>query len=73
MHTKQEVGIQEIYDRITQLERRLTMDWYNKEELFKDLFALKENIYVLSKKHEMIKECMNDYYQKIDNLIDQLL
>lgn len=73
MHTKQEVDVQAIYGRISQLERRFTMDWYNKDQLLEDLYKLRETIRTLAKKHENIQNCLNDYNSKIDLLMDQLI
>lgn len=73
MNTKQGVDVQAIYGRISQLERRFTMDWYNKDQLLEDLYKLRETIRTLAKKHEEIKNCLNDYNIKIDLLVDQLI
>lgn len=72
MQIKPDVNIQEIYARITQLERRFDMDWYDKDQLLDDLFKLRETIRTLAKKHEEIKSCSNDYNTRIDQLVDQL-
>lgn len=73
MQIKQDVNIQEIYARISQLERRFDMDWYNKDQLLDDLFKLRETVRTLAKKHEEIKSCLSDYNTKIDGLVDQLI
>ena len=73
MNTKQRVDVEAIYGRISQLERRLTMDWYNKDQLLEDLYKLRETIRTLAMKHEEIKNCLNDYNRKIDHLMDQLI
>ena len=73
MHGKLGVNVQEIYDRISQFERRFTMDWYHKDQLLEDLYKLRETIRTLARKHEEIKNCLNDYNNKIDHLVDQLI
>lgn len=73
MHIKQEANVQEIDTRISQLEKRFTMDWYDKDTLLEDLYNLREMIRMLAKKHEKIKSSLNDYNLKIDCLVDQLI
>jgi len=72
MQTKQDVNIQEIYARISQLERRFDMNWYDKDQLLDDLFKLRETIRSLAKRHQEIKNCSSDYNTRIDELVDQL-
>ena len=64
---------QDIDVRIFQLERRMGMDWYSKEQLLSDLYNLRELVYMLARKHEGIKNQINSYYNKIDYLVDQLV
>ncbi|HHX63188.1 MAG TPA: hypothetical protein GX707_21120 [Epulopiscium sp.] len=64
---------QDIYFRIFQLERRITMDWYNKDQLLDDLYNLRAIIHILAKKHEEIENQLNTYYTRIDLLVDQLI
>ncbi len=64
---------QDIYFRIFQLERRLTMEWYSKDQLLNDLYTLREIIHMQSRKHDDIKNQLNNYYKKIDLLVDQLI
>lgn len=72
MQIKSDVNIQEIYARISQLERRFDMEWYDKDQLLDDLFKLRETIRTLAKKHEEIKSNSNEYNTRIDQLVDQL-
>ncbi len=64
---------QDINIRIFQLERRMGMDWYSKEQLLDDLYSLRELVYMLARKHDGIKNQINNYYNKIDHLVDQLV
>ncbi len=72
MYTKQGIITKDVCARISQLERRFTMDWYSKEQLLEDLYKLRETIRTLARKHEEIKDCLSDYNKKIDLLVDQI-
>lgn len=73
MQTKKREDVEDIYVRIVQFERRLTMDWYENDQLLQDLYTLRETIHMLARKNEEIDNHCNDYYKKIDKLIDQLI
>ena len=73
MQTKQRADVKDIYARIFQLERRITMDWYEKDQLLQDLYKIRETVYMLSRKHDEINNHLSDYYNKIDTLVDQLI
>lgn len=73
MQIKKRADVKDIYVRIFQFERRFTMDWYDKDQLLQDVYKLRETIHMLSRKNEEIGNHCNDYYKKIDKLIDQLI
>lgn len=73
MQTKQRADTKDINARILQLERRLTMKWYNKDQLLKDMYRLRETIHMISRQHEEVNNHIDDYYKKLDRLIDQLI
>ena len=73
MQTGEEVATQDICFRIFQLERRITMEWYSRDQLLDDLYNLKQIIHMLARKHQDIKIQLNTYYNKIDLLVDQLI
>lgn len=73
MKIKERADIRDVDARIFQLERRMTMDWYEKDQLLKDLYEIRETVYMLSRKHEEINNHLGDYNNKIDTLVDQLI
>ena len=73
MQTREQMRAQDIYSRIFQLERRISMDWYSKDQLLNDLHNLREIVHTLAKKYEIINNQLNNYYNKIDLLVDQII
>ncbi len=73
MQTGERAKVQDIYSRIFQLERRMTMDWYSKDQLLDDLYNLRGIIRTSARKHQAIQNQLNNYYNKIDLLVDQII
>ncbi len=72
MQTGERAQAQDIYSRIFQLERRISMDWYSRDQLLDDLYNLRGIIQSTARNHAHIKDQSDNYYDKIDLLVDQL-
>lgn len=73
MQTGERAQAQDIYSRIFQLERRIGMDWYSKDQLLDDLHSLREVIQRLARRHEYIQTQVTSYYDKIDLLVERII
>lgn len=73
MQTGERGRAQDIYSRIFQLERRISMEWYSRDQLLDDFNNLRQIIHRSAKKHTEVNNQLKNYYHKIDLLVDQII